>query len=93
MEEVIGVDKLRPKLGEYLEKVEKGDVIIVSSRSEPKGVIINYSMYNELKELAKRTKQLEITQILNEFRDKAEKAGLSETDVQKEIEEVRKCEQ
>jgi prevent-host-death family protein len=93
MEEVVGVDKLRPKLGEYLEKVEKGDVIIVSSRSEPKGVIINYSMYNELKELAKRTKQLEITQILNEFRDKAEKAGLSETDVQKEIEEVRKCEQ
>ncbi|MDK2814100.1 MAG: hypothetical protein PWP18_13 [Thermoanaerobacter sp.] len=93
MEEIVGVDKLRPKLGEYLEKVEKGDVIIVSSRSEPKGVIINYSMYNELKELAKRTKQLEITQILNEFRDKAEKAGLSETDVQKEIEEVRKCEQ
>jgi len=93
MEEFIGVDKLRPKLGEYLEKVEKGDVIIVSSRSEPKGVIINYSMYNELKELAKRTKQLEITQILNEFRDKAEKAGLSETDVQKEIKEVRKCEQ
>ncbi|MFV9568167.1 type II toxin-antitoxin system prevent-host-death family antitoxin [Thermoanaerobacter mathranii] len=93
MEKVVGVDKLRPKLGEYLEKVEKGDVIIVSSRSEPKGVIINYSMYNELKELAKRTKQLEITQILNEFRDKAEKAGLSETDVQKEIEEVRKCEQ
>ncbi|MDP9750272.1 MULTISPECIES: type II toxin-antitoxin system prevent-host-death family antitoxin [Thermoanaerobacter] len=93
MEEVVGVDKLRPKLGEYLEKVEKGDVIIVSSRSEPKGVIINYSMYNELKELAKRTKQLEITQILNEFRDKAEKAGLSETDVQKEIKEVRKCEQ
>jgi len=41
MEEVIGVDKLRPKLGEYLEKVEKGDVIIVSSRSEPKGVIIS----------------------------------------------------
>ncbi|ADD03472.1 prevent-host-death family protein [Thermoanaerobacter italicus Ab9] len=73
MEEVVGVDKLRPKLGEYLEKVEKGDVIIVSSRSEAKGVIINYSMYNELKELAKRTKQLEITQILNEFRDKAEK--------------------
>jgi len=93
MEEIVGVDKLRPKLGEYLEKVEKGDVIIVSSRSEPKGVIINYSMYNELKELAKRTKQLEITQILNEFRDKAEKAGLSETDVQKEIKEVRKCEQ
>lgn len=91
MEEVIGVDKLRPKLGEYLEKVEKGDVIIVSSRSEPKGVIISYSMYNQLKELEKKAKQLEIMQILNEFRSKAETAGLSEEDVQKEIEEARKC--
>ncbi|MBT1278442.1 type II toxin-antitoxin system Phd/YefM family antitoxin [Thermoanaerobacter sp. CM-CNRG TB177] len=91
MEEVIGVDKLRPKLGEYLEKVEKGDVIIVSSRSEPKGVIISYSMYNQLKELEKKAKQLEIMQILNEFRSKAEAAGLSEEDVQKEIEEARKC--
>ncbi|EMT39806.1 prevent-host-death family protein [Thermoanaerobacter thermohydrosulfuricus] len=91
MEEVIGIDKLRPKLGEYLEKVEKGDVIIVSSRSEPKGVIISYSMYNQLKELEKKAKQLEIMQILNEFRSKAETAGLSEEDVQKEIEEARKC--
>ncbi|KHO61729.1 MULTISPECIES: type II toxin-antitoxin system Phd/YefM family antitoxin [Thermoanaerobacter] len=91
MEEVIGVDKLRPKLGEYLEKVEKGDVIIVSSRSEPKGVIISYSMYNQLKELEKKAKQLEIMQILNELRSKAETAGLSEEDVQKEIEEARKC--
>lgn len=91
MEEVIGVDKLRPKLGEYLEKVEKGDVIIVSSRFEPKGVIISYSMYNQLKELEKKAKQLEIMQILNEFRSKAETAGLSEEDVQKEIEEARKC--
>lgn len=91
MEEVIGVDKLRPKLGEYLEKVEKGDVIIVSSRSEPKGVIISYSMYNQLKELEKKAKQLEIMQILNEFRSKAETAGLFEEDVQKEIEEARKC--
>ncbi|AEM79920.1 type II toxin-antitoxin system Phd/YefM family antitoxin [Thermoanaerobacter wiegelii] len=93
MEEVVGVDKLRPKLGEYLEKVEKGDVIIVSSRSEPKGVIISYSMYNQLKELEKKAKQLEIMQILNEFRSKAETAGLSEEDVQKEIEEARKCAQ
>lgn len=91
MEEVIGIDKLRPKLGEYLEKVEKGDVIIVSSRSEPKGVIISYSMYNQLKELEKKAKQIEIMQILNEFRSKAETAGLSEEDVQKEIEEARKC--
>jgi len=90
MEKVIGIDKLRPKLGEYLKEVEKGDVIIVSSRSEPKGVLISYSMYNQLKEFEKKAKQLEIMQILNEFRDKAEKAGLSEKDVEKEIKEVRK---
>lgn len=93
MEKIVGIDKIRPKLGEYLEKAEKGEVLIVSSRSEPKGVIIGYSMYNELKALVQKAKRLEVAQILDKFRDRAEKAGLSEADVQKEIEEVRKCEQ
>jgi prevent-host-death family protein len=89
MERIVGIDKIRPKLGEYLEKAEKGEVLIVSSRSEPKGVIIGYSAYNELKSLARRAKQLEVAQILDKFRDRAEKAGLSESEIQKEIEEVR----
>ncbi|QSQ08018.1 hypothetical protein H0A61_00337 [Koleobacter methoxysyntrophicus] len=93
MEKIVGIDKIRPKLGEYLEKAEKGEVLIVSSRSEPKGVIIGYSMYNELKALAQKAKRLEVAQTLDKFRDRAEKAGLSEADVQKEIEETRKCEQ
>jgi prevent-host-death family protein len=93
MEKIVGIDKIRPKLGEYLEKAEKGEVLIVSSRSEPKGVIIGYSMYNELKALVQKAKRLEVAQILDKFRDRAEKAGLSEADVQKEIEEARKCEQ
>jgi prevent-host-death family protein len=93
MEKIVEIDKIRPKLGEYLEKAEKGEVLIVSSRSEPKGVIIGYSMYNELKALVQKAKRLEVTQILDKFRDRAEKAGLSEADVQKEIEEARKCEQ
>jgi len=89
MERIIGIDKIRPKLGEYLEKAEKGEVLIVSSRSEPKGVIIGYSMYNELKSLAQKAKQLELAQIIDRFRERAEKAGLSEAEVQKEIEEAR----
>jgi len=89
MERIVGIDKIRPKLGEYLEKAEKGEVLIISSRSEPKGVIIGYSMYNELKTLAQKAKQLEVAQILDKFRDRAEKAGLSEAEIQKEIEEAR----
>lgn len=89
MEKIVGIDKIRPKLGEYLEEAEKGEVLIVSSRSEPKGVIIGYSMYNELKALAEKAKEAEIAQILNEFRARAERAGLTETDVENEIKEER----
>jgi prevent-host-death family protein len=90
MEKIVGIKTIRPKLGEYLKRAEEGEVLIVSSRSEPKGVILGYSTYKELKALAQKAKQLEIAQILNNFRNNAEKAGLSESDVQKEIEEVRK---
>ncbi len=90
MEKVVGIKTIRPKLGEYLKQAEKGEVIIVSSRSEPKGVILSYTMYNEMKSLVQKAKQLEIAQIINSFRINAEKAGLSEADVLKEIEEVRK---
>ena len=92
MEKVVGIKTIRPKLGEYLKQAEKGEVIIVSSRSEPKGVILSYTMYNEMKSLVQKAKQLEIAQIINSFRINAEKAGLSEADVLKEIEEVRKWE-
>ena len=42
-----------------------------------------------MKSLVQKAKQLEIAQIINSFRINAEKAGLSEADVLKEIEEVR----
>jgi len=92
MERIVGIDKLRPRLGEYLRYVEEGDVVIVSSRSEPKGVFINYSMYNELRKAMERLKQLEIMKALDEFRENAEKIGFTEEDVANEIKEVRKCE-
>lgn len=89
MEKVVGVNKIRPKLGEYLKEAEKGEALIISSRSEPKGVLLSYARYNELKALAEKAKMTEISRILNQFRERAEKSGLSEADVQKEVEKVR----
>lgn len=89
MEKVVGVNKIRPKLGEYLKEAEKGEVLIIFSRSEPKGVLLSYARYNELKALAEKAKMTEISRILNQFRERAEKSGLSEADVQKEVEKVR----
>ncbi|ACX53257.1 prevent-host-death family protein (plasmid) [Ammonifex degensii KC4] len=91
MERIIGVDQLRPRLGEYVERAEGGEVWIIALRSKPRGVLIGYSRYEELKRLAERAKQLELKIALDEMRQRGEEAGLTEEDVLKEIEEVRKC--
>jgi prevent-host-death family protein len=90
MEKMVEIEVIQPRLGEYLKQVENGEVIIVTSASEPKGVIMGYDMYNEMKAIAQKTKRLELTQIVNSFRTRAEEAGLIENDVLKEIEKLRK---
>jgi prevent-host-death family protein len=49
----IGVDQSRPQLGEYVARAEDGEVWVIASRSKPKGVLIGYSRYEELKRLAR----------------------------------------
>lgn len=93
MERIIGVDQLRPRLGEYLKRVEEGEVWVIASRSKPKGVLMGYPQYEELKQLAEKARQLELKFVLDEMRQRGEEAELTEADVLKEIEEVRKCEQ
>ena len=90
MERIEGINTIRPKLAEYLKEAEDGEVIVLTSRSEPIGVILGFAMYNELKAMAQKAKRLELMQIVNTFRAKAEEGGLTEEDVFKEIEEVRK---
>ena len=65
MEKQVDIKVIRSKLGEYLKYVEKGEIIIITSCSEPKGVILGYDMYNELKVMARKTKQLELMNIVN----------------------------
>jgi len=89
MEKVIGVDELRPKLGKYLEEAEKGETFVISSRSKPKGVLLSYSKYRELKEMTERAKQFEIFSTLNAFRDRASRVGITERDIEEEINKAR----
>jgi len=90
VEKIIGIDKIRPLLGKYLEEIEQNnDVVVISSRSKPKGVLISYSSYEELKKLSEKAKQLEVKSILDEMREQGEKSSLTEKDVQTEIKEVR----
>jgi len=91
-EKILGIDQLRPRLGQYIEEVEQGGVVIITSRSSPKGVLIGYQAYEDLKRLSERVKQAELKVALDEVRRKGETSGLSEKDVQDEIEEVRSCE-
>jgi len=88
--EIVGIDQLRPRLGEYIGRVEKGEVVIISSRSKPKGVLLGYSRYEELTHLAEKAKQMEIKSVLDQMRCRGEGAGLTEEDVLKEIEEARR---
>jgi len=90
MEKRVDIKVIRSKLWEYLKYAERGEVIVITSCSEPKGVIMGYDMYNEMKAIAQKTKRLELTQIVNSFRTRAEEAGLIENDVLKEIEKLRK---
>jgi len=93
MEKIVDIKEIRSKLGEYLKYVEKGEIIIVTSGSELKGVILGYDMYNEMKVMAQKAKRLELMKIVNSFRTRAEETGLTEDDTFKEIEEVRKWDQ
>lgn len=58
MEKMVEIEVIQPRLGEYLKQVENGEVIIVTSASEPKGVIMGYDMYNEMKAIAQKNKAI-----------------------------------
>lgn len=91
MEDIVGVDQIRPQLGKFLKKAADGRVIVITSRSAPQGVLIGYRHYEELKRLSEKAKQVELKAAIDVVREKAEAALLSEEDVRKEIEEVRSC--
>lgn len=51
MEQIIGITKVRPNLTKILNEIEKGsEPYIITSRSKPKSVIINFKVYSLIKD-------------------------------------------
>lgn len=92
MEEIVGVDQIRPKLGKYIKETAEGSIFIITSRSKPQGVLISYQEYEELKKSAEKAMRNELKAEIDLVREKAEAAGLIEADIKREIEEARSCE-
>jgi len=51
--------------------------------------LLSYSKYRELKEMTERAKQFEIFSTLNAFRDRASRVGITERDIEEEINKAR----
>lgn len=51
MEQIIGITELRPNLTEILNGINKGaEPCIITSRSKPKAIIINFKIYSLIKD-------------------------------------------
>lgn len=92
LERVMGVDEVRPRLGAILEEVdERGEAVVITSRSKPRGVLVPYRQYLSMREAAERAKRALVREMLEAVRGRAEKAGLSEEDVAQEVRAVRRA--
>ncbi len=60
MIEVITASKLREDLLKILKEVEKGDSFLIIRKSSPSAVLINYGLFESLKESAEILKNKEL---------------------------------
>lgn len=91
MENIVGINEVRPKLTFLLETLGQGDQpYIITVKSEPKGVLMSYSEYRRLRQAEQEQKQLALQLALEKVRTKAAEAGLTEADILNEVDAVRK---
>jgi prevent-host-death family protein len=70
MIEVITASKLKEDLLKVLKEVEKGDSFLIIRKSSPSAVLINYELFESLKESVEILKNKELLKkILNEGKD------------------------
>lgn len=92
MERIVGINEVRPHLTKFLDELMEGqEAIIITAKSQPRGVLLSYSEYRELKSLAEKVKRQWLEEHLARFQERGETAGLTEKDVQEEIEAVRRA--
>ncbi|GBF35676.1 hypothetical protein DCCM_4805 [Desulfocucumis palustris] len=86
METIIGINEARPRLSSL---IDSDRPVIITVNSEPKSVLVNYEEYLRLKNADKYNKQLILKSSLNKFRVRAKESGLTEKDVEEEIDAFR----
>lgn len=92
MERIVGINEVRPRLTKLLDELaEGGEAIVITAKSQPRGVLLSYAEYRELKTLAGKVKGQWLEETIGRFQERGEAAGLTERDVQKEIEAVRRA--
>lgn len=92
MERILGVNEVRPRLTRLLAEIESGgEPVVIMAKSRPRGVLLGYAEYRSLKALAERAKREWLAEALARTRARGEAAGLTQEDVRREIEEVRRA--
>lgn len=90
MENIMGVNEVRIKLSSLLrELAKKKEPLVITSKSKPRAVLIDYEDYKNLARLKEKQARLALTDAVRRVREKAQAAGLTQKDVEKEIKTVR----
>jgi len=91
MENIIGVNEFRIKLSALLKELaKKKQPLIITSKSKPRAVLINYEDYKNLIRPKEEQNRLILVEAVRKVRERAKAACLTEEDVKKEVEAARK---
>lgn len=91
MENIVGINEVRPKLTFLLEALSQGDQpYIITVKSEPRGVLLSYQEYRRLRQVEQEQKRFALKLALDKAREKCTETGLTEADVVREIEAARR---
>lgn len=90
MERVTGINDLRPKLSFYLDSLAKGEPpVLITVNSEAKAVLISCAEYQALRKAGDDNKRMALKLALADLRARAAGAGVTETDIDREIRAFR----
>ncbi|WP_334111204.1 type II toxin-antitoxin system Phd/YefM family antitoxin [Thermodesulfitimonas autotrophica] len=90
MERIAGVNDIRPKLSYFLDSVARGEPpVVITINSEPKAVLVSCEEYRALRRAVEENKRMALKLALADLRIRAASSGITEGDVEKEIQAFR----
>lgn len=73
VERILGINEVRPRLTRILDELEAGgEAVIITAKSQPRGVLLSFVEYRELKSLAGKIKEQWLEETLGRFRERGE---------------------